>query len=79
MITILRVYVADHDTYRILAFWEVGHDKTVDAIFIGYALDRNVNRFLMVNSEISDISINTIIKARDAVYFENISFQSKNP
>jgi hypothetical protein len=46
--------------------------KTVDAVFIGYALDSNVNRFLVINSEISDISNNTIIEARDAVYFENI-------
>src|SRR5436190_5070006 len=46
--------------------------KTVDAVFIGYALDSNVNRFLVVNSEISKISNNTIIEARDAVYYENI-------
>ena len=54
--------------------------KTVDAIFIGYALDSNVNRFLVVNSEISEISNNTIIEARDAVYFENIfPFKSRIP
>jgi len=46
--------------------------KTVDTIFIGYALDSNVNRFLVINSEISEISNNTIIEVRDAVYFENI-------
>jgi len=42
--------------------------KTVDAIFIGYALDNNVNRFLVVNSEISEISNNIIIEDRDAVF-----------
>ena len=47
--------------------------KTVDAIFMGYTLDSNVNRLLVVNSEISEIFNNTIIKARDVVYFENIS------
>ena len=31
----------------------------------------------MVNSEISEISVNTIIEVRDAVYFENI-FSSKS-
>ena len=41
--------------------------KTVDAIFIGYALDSNINRFLVVNSEIGEISNNTIIEGRDAV------------
>ena len=30
--------------------------KTVDAIFIRYALNSNINRFLVVNSEISEIS-----------------------
>ena len=34
--------------------------------------DSNVNRFLVINSEISEISNNTIIEVRDAVYFENI-------
>ena len=46
--------------------------ETVDTIFIGYVLDSNVNRFLVVNSKISDISNNTIIEVRDVVYFENI-------
>ena len=45
--------------------------KTVDAIFIGYALDSKINRFLVVNSKISEIS-NTIIEVRNVVYFENI-------
>jgi len=46
--------------------------KTVDTIFIGYVLDSKINRFPVVNSEISKISNNTIIKIRDDVYFENI-------
>ena len=54
--------------------------KNVDAIFIGYALDSNINRFLVVNSEISEISNNIIIEVRDAVYFENIfPLKSKIP
>jgi len=46
--------------------------KTADEIFIRYASDNNANRFLIINSEISDISKNTIVEARDAHYFENI-------
>jgi len=49
--------------------------NTINVIFIGYALDSNVNRFLAV-SEIS----NTIIEVRDVVYFENIfPFKSRIP
>ena len=55
----------------------IGH-KTVDAIFIKYALDSNANRFLVVNSETSEI-YNTIIEVRD-VYFEDIfPFKSRIP
>lgn len=35
--------------------------KTLDTIFVGFALDSNVNHFLVVASEISEIS-NTLIK-----------------
>jgi len=44
--------------------------KTIDVIFMEYALYSNVNRFLVVNSEISEISNNTTIEDRDVVYFE---------
>ena len=50
---------------------KIGH-KTVDAIFLGYAHNSTTNRFLVINSEISEISNNTIIESRDAIYFENI-------
>ena len=51
---------------------------TVGIIFIGYALDSNVNRFLVVNSETSEI-YNTITEVRD-VYFEDIfPFKSRIP
>ena len=46
--------------------------RLVDAIFIEYALNSSIIRFLVVNFEISDISNNTIIEVRDVVYFENI-------
>jgi len=46
--------------------------QTVDAIFIGYALDSNVNIFLVIKVDISEISNNTIIEVRDVVCFESI-------
>ena len=51
--------------------------KTVDAVFIGYSLDSNTYRFLVINSEISEILNNTLIESRDATFFENI-FPFKN-
>lgn len=46
--------------------------KTSDMVFVGYALYSNVRRFLVINSEMSEIAKNTINEARDATYFENI-------
>lgn len=46
--------------------------KTIDSIFISYALDSNASRFLVINLEISKISNSIIIESRDAIYFENI-------
>ena len=57
---------------------ELKKNKINSIIFIGYALHSNVNRFLVVNSEISEISNNTIIEVRDVVCFENLFFQIKN-
>ena len=45
--------------------------KTVDCMFVGYAMNSNAYRFLVINSDISDIAPNTILEARDAVFFEN--------
>lgn len=44
----------------------------VDAIFIGYSLNSNTYRFLVIKSEINEISNDTIIESRDAVFLENI-------
>jgi len=49
-------------------------------MFIRYALDNNVSHFLVVNSEISEISNTTIIEGRDIVYFEKyLFFQTRVP
>lgn len=46
--------------------------KTLNTVFIGYALDSNVGIILFITSEVSEIARNTIIEARNTVYFENI-------
>lgn len=35
--------------------------KSLDTVFVRYALDSNVGRFLVINSEESEIARNTII------------------
>ena len=37
--------------------------KTVDAIFVGYSLDSNTYRFLVINFEISEITNNRLIES----------------
>ena len=51
--------------------------KTIDCIFIGYAINSSAYRFLVHKFDIPDIHVNTIIKSRNALFFENI-FLSKN-
>ena len=46
--------------------------KTVDAVFIAYVQNSNIYKFLVIKSDISDISFNSILEARDASFFENI-------
>lgn len=51
--------------------------KTVDCIFIGYASNSSVYRFLLQKSDIPDIYEGTIIESRNAFFFEDI-FPSKD-
>ena len=51
--------------------------KTIDCIFIGYAINSSAYRFLVHKYDIHDIHVNTIIESRNASFFENI-FPSKN-
>ena len=46
--------------------------RTMDCIFIGYALNSSAYRFLVHKSEIPDIYVNMIIEFRDALFFEDI-------
>jgi len=46
--------------------------KTIDCVFIGYALHSVAYRFLVIKSEIPDINNNTIIESIEVELFENI-------
>ena len=43
--------------------------KNIDTVFLGHAQNSNANRFLVINSEISRISNNTIVESREATFF----------
>ncbi|CAI9781896.1 unnamed protein product [Fraxinus pennsylvanica] len=45
--------------------------KTVDCVFIGYALHSNACRFLVIDSKNILIEKNTIFETKDAEFFEN--------
>ena len=46
--------------------------KTIDCIFIGYAHNSVAYRFLVHESNISDIHKNTIMESRNASFFEDV-------
>jgi hypothetical protein len=43
--------------------------KTVDCVFLGYAFHRIGYRFSIINSEVPDMLIGTIMESRDAMFF----------
>nr|ABA95374.1 retrotransposon protein, putative, Ty1-copia subclass [Oryza sativa Japonica Group] len=45
--------------------------KTVDCVFLGYAIHSVDYRFLIVNSGVPDMHVGTILESRDATFFEN--------
>ena len=51
--------------------------KTIDCIFICYAINSSAYRFLVYKYDIPDVHVNTIIELRNASFFENV-FPSKN-
>ena len=51
--------------------------KTIDCIFIGYAINISAYHFLVYKSYILDVHVNTITESRNASFFENV-FPSKN-
>ena len=46
--------------------------KTIDCVFIGYAINSSAYRFLVHKSDNPEIHVNTIIESRNATFFENI-------
>jgi hypothetical protein len=51
--------------------------KTVDCVFLGYAIHSVGYRFLIINYSVPEMAIDTIMKSRDATFFEN-EFPMKN-
>ena len=51
--------------------------KTVDGVFLGYAIHSVGYRFLIINSSVPEMAVDTIMESRDATFFEN-EFPMKN-
>jgi hypothetical protein len=51
--------------------------KTVDCVFLGYAHHDITYKFLMIESKVSDVHVDTFLESRDVTFFENI-FSIKN-
>lgn len=49
--------------------------ETINVVLIGYSFDSSINRFLVINSTISNISNNRLTDSRDAYFFK----KKKNP
>jgi hypothetical protein len=45
--------------------------KTIDCVSLGYAIHSVGYRFLIINSEIPDMHVGTIMESRDVIFFEN--------
>jgi hypothetical protein len=43
--------------------------KTVDCVFLGYAIHSVRYRFLIINSEVPDMHVGTTMESRDAIFF----------
>ena len=46
--------------------------KTVDCVFLGYAIHSIGYRFLIVKFRVPDMHVSTIMESRDVTFFENI-------
>jgi hypothetical protein len=43
--------------------------KTVDCVFLGYAIHNVGYRFLIINFEVPNMHVGTIMESRDATFF----------
>jgi hypothetical protein len=53
--------------------------KTVDCVFLGYAIHIIGYMFLIINSEIPNMHVGTIMKSRDTTFFENEFLMKTTP
>jgi hypothetical protein len=51
--------------------------KTVDCVFLGYVIHSVGYRFLIINSSVPEMVVDTIMESRDATFFED-KFSMKN-
>jgi hypothetical protein len=51
--------------------------KTVHCVFLGYAIHNVGYRFLIINSSVPEMAVDTIMESRDAIFFED-EFPMKN-
>ena len=51
--------------------------KTIDCVFLIYAIHSVGYRFLIINSRVPDVNVGTILESRDAIFFES-EFPMKN-
>jgi hypothetical protein len=45
--------------------------KIVDCVFLGYVIHIVGYRFLIINYDVPDLHVGTIMESRDAIFFEN--------
>jgi hypothetical protein len=43
--------------------------KTIDCVFLGYAIHNVGYRFLIINSRVPDVNVGTIMESRDTAFF----------
>ena len=43
--------------------------KTVDCVFLGYAIHSVGYRFLIINSSVPEMAVDTIMESRDPIFF----------
>ena len=43
--------------------------KTIDCVFLGYAIHSVGYRFLIINSSVPEMAVDTIMESRDAIFF----------
>ena len=43
--------------------------KTVDGVFLGYAIHSVGYKFLIINSSVPEMTVDTIMESRDATFF----------